>query len=194
VGEDAAWVRIDTPLGPATLLALLDDPERLLRVNSCWVFEHWRWLDCSRFELRIQNSSNDRLWETSGSVQRLGDGVRLDYREGIKRFTRFCVEPAHAGSRLWLIEDYSRLPEAERLQRLAEVDHSLPRWGEDLSRYLRAWARWSWLPVWRWYIKRVWSPMKPISRRVTRLLLWTACIELFLFLALIAALCSDLGS
>lgn len=187
VGEDAAWVSVAARLPPSDVLALLDDPERLLRVNSQWVFDTWERPTVDQFRLRIANQSNGRIWETSGTIHRLPDGLRLDYDEGIKAFSRFLVEPAEEGARLWVVEDYGRLSEEERRTRTDEVDRSLTRWGQDLYLYLRAWARWSRFAPWRWYMERVWRPMKPLARRIVRLLIWATLAELLLFLGLIVA-------
>lgn len=192
VGGDAAWVGVTTGLSVTEVLALLDDPERFLRVNSRWEFEVWEQPSPDCFRLRIHNQSNGRTWETPGSVRRLPDGIRLDYDEGIKASTRFLVESAQGGARLWVVEDYSRLPEAERRARKDEVDSSLTQWGHDLFRYLRAWRRWSRLPPWRWYMERVWRPMRPLGRRVTRLLIWATVAELVVLMGLVLVLRADL--
>ena len=78
---------------------------------------------------RIDNQSNGQVWETAARVTRLPDGLRLDYADGIKASTLFRVEPADAGSLLWIVDDYGRLTEAEREARVAEVDRSLTAWG-----------------------------------------------------------------
>jgi hypothetical protein len=184
---------VDSPLLPGQVLELLEDPERLLRVNSSWVFEAWERTGPDRFRLSVRNLTNGRIWATAGTVEPLSGGLRLRYDEGIKAFTRFLVEPQSQGSRLWVVEDYGRLPVAEREARLAEVDRSLSTWGQDLHRYLHAWARWSSLGPWRWYMERVWRPMKPLGRRVTRLLFWATVAEILLFLGLILLLRQDLA-
>jgi hypothetical protein len=184
---------VDSPLLPGQVLALLEDPERLLRVNSSWVFEVWERTGPDRFRLSVRNLTNGRIWATAGTVEPLSGGLRLRYDEGIKASTRFLVEPQSQGSRLWVVEDYGRLPIAEREARLAEVDRSLSTWGQDLHRYLRAWARWSGLGPWRWYMERVWRPMKPLGRRVTRLLFWATVAEILLFLGLVLLLRRDLA-
>jgi len=188
VGEDAAWAVVPTRLPPSEVLSLLGDPERLLRVNSQWVFASWERGESNRFRLCIENQSNDRTWQTSGTICLLQDGLRLDYDEGIKAFTRFLVEPDQKGARLWVVEDYGRLPEEERRARTDEVDPSLNRWGQDLYLYLRSWARWSRFGPWCWYMERVWRPMKPLARRIVRLLIWATAAELVFFLGFILAL------
>ena len=187
-GADAAWVSVPTGLAPQALIDLIRDPQRLMRVNPLWVFESWEPLGPERCRFRIFNHSNGQIWETEAQVVRLPGGLRLDYADGIKASTLFRVEPADPGSLLWIIDDYGRLPEAERQARVAEVDRSLPQWGRDLYRHLRAWSRWSRLPPWRWYVERYWLRMKPLSRRIVRLLLWVTLAELALFALLIAIL------
>jgi hypothetical protein len=184
-------VAVDSPLAPARLLALLGDPERLLRVNPLWVFEVWERPEPDRFRLRVRNQSNGRTWDAAGRIERLADGLRLHYDDGIKSFTRFQVEPRDTGSRLWILDDYGRLPEAERRARVGEVDLSLPAWGRALHGYLRAWSRWSGLAPWRWYMDGVWRPTRPLARRIVRLLFWATVAELLLFLGLVLALRGD---
>ncbi|HLD14446.1 MAG TPA: hypothetical protein VJB18_07005, partial [Burkholderiales bacterium] len=79
-------------------------------------------------------------------------------------------------------DDYDRLSEAERAQRVAEVDKSLSAWGEALRTYFLRLQRWSWLPGWRWYLRRVWVPMKPSARRIVWLLYLITVVEFFFFL------------
>jgi hypothetical protein len=50
--------------------------------------------------------------------------------------------------------------------RAGEVDLSLNAWGRRLHDYLKQWARWHRVAPWRWYIRRVWQPMKPSARRI----------------------------
>jgi len=80
-----------------------------------------------RFRLRVRNQSNRGTWETKGRDLNLAEGLRLEYATGVNAAARFHVEPTTGGSRLWIVEDYDRLPEAERRARLAEVERSLPR-------------------------------------------------------------------
>jgi hypothetical protein len=188
---DSAWVSVASDLAPARLLDLLQNPDRLMRVNSQWVFAAWESLGLERYRFRIQNRSNGQLWETEARVVRLPDGLRLDYQTGVKASTRLRVEVADGGSRLWIIDDYARLPQPERQARIGEVDRSLPRWGQDLYRHLRAWSRWSGVAPWRWYIERVWLRMQPLSRRLVLMLVWITAAELVLFGLLIAILIAE---
>ena len=97
-GEDAAWVSVPTGLAPQTLIDLTRDPQRLMRVNSLWVFESWEPLGPERCRFRIFNNSNEQAWETEAQVVRLPSGLRLDYADGIKASTLFRVESADPGS------------------------------------------------------------------------------------------------
>jgi hypothetical protein len=155
------------------------------------VFAAWESLGPERCRFRIQNRSNGQLWEAEAGVVRLPDGLRLDYRTGVKASTLLRVEAADGGSRLWIIDDYARLPQPERQARIGEVDRSLPRWGQDLYRHLRAWSRWSGVAPWRWYIERVWLRMQPLSRRLVLMLVWITAAELVLFGLLIAILIAE---
>lgn len=190
-GEDSAWVSVATSLPPDGLLELLRDPQRLMRLNPLWVFESWDGAGPDAVRFRIDNQSNGQIWETTARLVRLPDGLRLDYADGVKASTLFRVEPAETGSQLWIVEDYGRLSEAERAARVAEVDRSLTPWGGALYRHLRAWSRWSGFGPWRWYVERHWLRMKPLSRRIVRLLLWVTVAELALFALLIAILVAE---
>lgn len=190
-GEDAAWVSIDTPLGADALLVLLDDPERLMRVNPTWEFEEWQRPEGDRFAFRIRTHANQNVWSTSGDIERSADGLLLRFDEGIKASTRVRIEATDSGSRLWIIDDYSRLPLEERERRKDEVDPSLQQWGDALYRYLALWQRWSHVRLWRWYMERIWRPMSPLARRIVRLLFWVTVAELVLFLLLVGLLWSE---
>ncbi len=191
--EDSAWVAVDTALAAPVLRDIIDDPERPLRVNSGWIFEHWEWLNPARVRLRIRNGASGQVLDTDAEIARAPDGVRLVYADGLKAWTQLRVEDLGAGSRLWIVEDYSRLPEAEREQRKDEVDTTLPAWGRDLQRYLAAWARYGRFALWRWYMERVWRPMKPLARRIVRLVFWVSVAELAVFLLLIGVLVAERG-
>jgi hypothetical protein len=183
---DRAWVRIATGLAPAALVAFCQDAERLLRINSMYEFEEWRAEGAGRFFMRVRNLSNGLTLATPVSVEPRPDGLRIAYASGLKTATEFCVEPAGpddtpaapGGAVLVIIDDYSGTPEAERQARAGEVDKSLVWWGHDLHRYLKHWLRWSGFRPYRWYIGRVWQPMKPKARRITFMLIAITAFEL----------------
>jgi hypothetical protein len=187
--HDQAWVRVATGLSPAILIAFCQDAERLLRINSMYEFEEWRPESEGRFFMRVHNLSNDRRIATSISVEPRSDGVRIAYAAGLKTATEFRIEPAAVdgapnetaasqGAVLVVTDDYSGVPEAERQARIDEIDKSLVWWGHDLHRYLRQWARWSRFGPWRWYMRRLWQPMKPKGRRIAFMLIAIAVFEL----------------
>jgi hypothetical protein len=125
--------------------------------------------------------------ETDLQVERLGDGLRVEYSDLLKTSTSFRIEPREPeGSLLTITEDYSGTPEMERQIHLDEVECSLMQWGRSLHGYLRAWNRWSWLPPWRWYMIRIWQGMKPSARRITRWIIWVTIGELVAFLLVFA--------
>jgi hypothetical protein len=80
------------------------------------------------------------------------------------------------------VDDYSRLPAAEREQRMDEVDRSLTAWGRGLYTYLAQVRRWGWCPPWRWYMRRLWVPMKPMARRISWMLIMINAVFFVLFL------------
>ena len=193
VGEDAAWIAVPTELPTDRLAWLVADPERMLRVNPCWVFESWSRPAQDRFSLRVRDTVHERTWAAEGYIEPLDDGLRLHYDEGLKASTRFRVESGAEGTRLWVIDDYGRLSAEEREARLDEVDRSLPAWGGALERYLAGWQRWGKYRLWRWYTERVWRPMTPLARRVVRLLIWATVIEFAVFVLLVAVLSVESG-
>ena len=183
--EDAAWVRIATGLSPAALTMFCQDVERLLRINSMYEFQEWRPEGENRFFMRARNLGNERTIATPIRVLRRPDGLRIVYEAGLKTATEFRVEPppgteergTTAGAVLIVTDDYSGMPEAERRARAEEIDQSLVAWGHDLHRYLRYWVRWSGFAPWRWYMRRVWQPMKPTARRITFILIAITVFE-----------------
>jgi len=181
--DDAAWVTIETPFGIDELRGFLDDVERLYRINSLLVFEDWRETGAGRYRMRTINKSNDKTLETGLDVEPGGDGLTVRYSDGLKTRTTFRVEAAAGGTaNLVVTDDYSGASLAEREARMDEVDKSLVQWGRDLHRYLHRWKRWSRVPGWRFYMRRVWQPMRPMARRITFLLIVITVAEFIMFL------------
>lgn len=192
---DKAWVRIATRLSPAALVAFCQDAERLLRINSMYEFEQWRPESNGRFFMQGRNLSTGHDFALQIRVEPLADGLRIVYATGLKTATEFRVESAGPedkvapgdGAVLVVTDDYSGTPEAERLTRVGEIDKSLVWWGHDLHRYLKHWMRCSRFRPWRWYMRRVWQPMKPKARRITFILIAITVFELLVgFLAIVA--------
>jgi hypothetical protein len=176
---DAAWVVIDTPLPPQELAAFCCDVERLFRINPLLEIHVWHAFDADRVRMSLTNLSNGRRFELCAIIERTGvNAITLQYDSGLKRSTRFEIEPAPCGSRLTIVEDYSGVaPETARM-RADEVDRSLTAWGGALRAYLNLESRWGRHAWWRWYMRRVWLPMKPAGRRVTYILWVVTAVEI----------------
>jgi hypothetical protein len=99
----------------------------------------------------------------------------------VKSSTRFEIHATESGSSLTITDDYNRLSDEERAQRLDEVDKSLPAWCHGIFEYLRRHKRWGWIAPWRWYMRLVWVPMKPSARRIVWLLYLITLAEFFFF-------------
>jgi len=182
VAEDAAWASINTPLSVAELTAFCRDIERLYRINPMLEFQHFKALGQQRYTYAGRNISQETPFEFdyTFTVKELPDGLQVDYDQGIKSKTLIKIEPASQGSKLTITDYYERLPAEERQQHLPEVDKSLLVWANYLQRFLVTWSRWSRFAFWRWYMRRIWQPMKPTARRITYTLLWISVVEIAL--------------
>ncbi|MEW8027073.1 MAG: hypothetical protein AB2792_10200 [Candidatus Thiodiazotropha sp.] len=187
--KDAAWVTIETSLSKEQLQNFIGDLERLFRINSLLEIARWESVGNDRITFEALNLSNGKHVKSELSVERIDKGLRIKYDRLLKSSTSLQVEPSTKnGSSLIITDDYTGTEETERRRRLDEVDRSLEQWGRDLHGYLRLWHRWSWLPPWRWYMQRVWQPMKPSARRITRWIVWITFAEMAVVLLLIAIL------
>lgn len=182
VAEDAAWASINTPLSVAELTSFCHDVERLYRINPMLEFEYFKSLGQQRYAYAGRNISQEAPFEfeLTFTVTELPDGLQVDYDQGIRSRTHFKVEAAPQGSKLTITDYYDRLPIEEREAHLHEVDKSLVVWANYLQRYLITWSRWSRFALWRWYMRRIWQPMKPTARRITYSLLWITVVEIAL--------------
>ena len=168
-GTDAAWVVIETPLTAVDLAAFCGDVERLYRINPFLEFASWQQRAPDRFRAVFLNHSNRQHVVLEGAIARVSEfAFRIDFKDGIKKCTRLEVQPGEGGGRL-TITDEDRAPAEAPGQ--AQVDRSLHAWGVALKTYLERDRRWGRLPLYRWYARRVWLPMKPAARRVTFLIL-----------------------
>jgi len=180
---DAAWVTIDVPLEPAALSGLCGDVERLYRVNPYLEFRSWRETAPGAFAASVRNLSNQRDLELEMKLERASErDFIVHYNRGVKRNTRFEIDSAAGGSRLRITDDYSGTTAADA----TEVDRSLHAWGVALREYLLREQRWGWCAPWRWYMRRVWVPMKPAARRITFIILLVTLAEIVLFALVMA--------
>ena len=180
--EDAAWAAVNTPLSVGDLKKFCSDIERLFRINPMLEFKSFKSLGSNRYTMSGRNISQEGAFDfdVSFKVSELEDGLRIDYDNGIKSSTLMKVEEAPTGSKLTITDNYERLPVEDREKHLDEVDRSLVRWAEYLQRFLIMWSRWHRWGPWRWYMRSVWQPMKPMARRITYILLWISVIEVAL--------------
>ncbi len=181
--RDAAWVTIPLPQNVEELARHCRDVEVLFRVNPYLYFSAWRQTGPSSYHAEFENQSNQQKISVDLKVvPGPGPGFTVNYASGLKRRTIFAIEPAADGSRLTITDDYEGLSAEERAARAAEADKSLHAWGVALRAYFLRQKRWLWLPGWRWYIRRVWVPMKPSARRIVWLLYLITVVEFFFFL------------
>lgn len=181
--KDVAWVAIPASQTPQELAEHLGDVEVLFRANPYYYFTAWRRTGPDTYHVELENQSNQQRQALDFDVTPGPNrGLTISYRQGLKRRTFFTIEPQGTGSRLLVTDDYEALPESEREARMAEVDKSLRAWGEALRLYFLRLKRWSWVPGWRWYMRRVWVPMKPSARRIVWLLFLISVVEFLFFL------------
>ena len=184
---DAAWVVIETPLLPGDLAAFCRDLERLYRINPYLEFRCWRSIAPDRIAAEFRNLSIRREFKLELALvvdRTAATEFTVHYSTGIKRSTRFGIEPSATGSRLKITDDYSGAPAGVDT---GEVDRSLQAWGVALREYLLRDQRWGWCAPWRWYMRRVWVPMKPSARRITYIILLITLAEMAL-IALVMAI------
>jgi hypothetical protein len=186
VFEDAAWVRVATTLPAAELLAFVEDIERLYRINPLLEISAFEPAGHGRYRLIARNHSNGSDVDVLLTVTPKAGGIEIAYSHGLKTATHFRVESAHDGSHLFVTDIYGGGSEAERRARAREIDLSLNAWGRALHGYLRMWARWSWSRSWRWYMHRVWQPMKPSARRIVWMIWVISIFEVVAMVVLLA--------
>lgn len=180
--QDAAWASIQAPLDTSALQAFCLDIERLFRINPYLEFTCWEKRDENQYHFTGRNSSQEPAFEFALdlTVEPLPNGVVIHYAQGLKKSTTLLIESADKGSKLTITEDYSGSSEEERNARLREVDKSLTRWAGDLQSFLMSWNQWSWLPLWRLYMRHIWQPLKPTGRRIVYMFIWISIVEVAL--------------
>ncbi|MEJ2142564.1 MAG: hypothetical protein P8Y24_09465 [Gammaproteobacteria bacterium] len=181
--EDAAWATINTPLSVDELKIFCQDIERLFRINPMLEFNAWEKMADNRYHMAVKNISQEPPFEVDVelNVEHQPDEIIVHYNGGLKKQTIFRIEPSEFGSKLTLIDEYG-LSEAESNKNINEVDKSLVNWADYLQRYLISWKKWSRHGWWRWYMKRIWQPMKPTGRRITYMFLWITLVEIALII------------
>jgi hypothetical protein len=186
--DDRAWATIQTTMRPAELREFCRDLERLYRINPYIEFHSWQETAPGQIHTEFRNLSNQQNYSLDLTlVPESGNTFSVRYAQGVKAATRFEIQATRLTSNLIITDDYSRLPAEERARHLNQVDKSLPAWGQAIFDYLCRHQRWGWIAPWRWYMRRVWVPMKPSARRIVWLLLLITLVEFlfFVFVALI---------
>lgn len=181
--ENSAWAEFRTPYNVEQLKSFCcDDVERLFRINPYLEFKKWERIAADKFHVIGKNISQSEPFEFDYelTVAAIDEGLRVEYKNSLKKCTLFKIGPDETGSKLTIVDEYLNLSETEAAARAGEVDKSLSTWAEYMLRYILTWKKWSWLAPWRWYMRRVWQPMKPMSRRITYMLIWITVFEIAL--------------
>ena len=180
--EDQAWVSVELPLTQLELMDFCQDVERLFRINPHLEVSHWTPLAQGGIRFAGKNNSQEKSFEFDVvlDIEPLEDGFYVTYKNGLKKSTRFKIEADPAGSKLTITDDYSGMTAEERQQRLHEVDRSLLVWVKDIRSYIHQWQRWKKFRLYRWYMRKVWQPLKPMGRRIVYMLIWISIFEVAL--------------
>ena len=184
--RDAAWVTLETRSSPGELIEFCQDIERLFRINPWLEFDSWETASPDRFRAAMKNLSNSRSFQQEIKLQRLSPlSFRVIYSTGIKRSTSFEIATVPKGSTLTITDEYNVPGGTTQSERESEVDRSLHAWGVALRTYIERNHRWGWLPGWQVYHRRIWLPMKPASRRISKLIVLVTLAEFAFFLLVV---------
>lgn len=175
--RDAAWVVLDTPLSAAELAAFCRQTEKLYHINPFLEVKSWQQSDPRRFRASLRNESNDQEMLLDACITSESERAwRIEFAGGLKRGTRFEVEPLPSGSRLTITDEYRPMSDAAA----SEIDRSLHAWGVAIKTFIERDRRWRWLPLYRYYMRRVWLPMTPAARRIMFIVLVVAIADIAL--------------
>jgi len=181
--EDSAWASIKVPFTASQCIELFRcDIERLFRINPLYEVDEWESHDIDHCRLTGRNLSNDRAIDTNLTISDTERGFVIEYSSGLKASTIFNAEDIPEGAKLTLTDHYHAISPGKHQEELGEVDKSLIPWAKYLQEYLVRWRRWSWCGPWRWYMGRIWLPMKPSARRITYMILCISLAEIIAFL------------
>lgn len=176
-GRDAAWVVLQTRWPVVRLQEFLQDVRRLYRINPFFEFTSWEQRASDHFRAELLNHSNGQRFVLDAGITREDErSLHVSYAGGAKQSTRFEIEATAIGSRLTVTDEYAHGVTVPPEQ----VDRSLHAWGVALADYLERERRWGWLPGYRWFMERVWLPMKPSARRITFIVLVVSVADIAL--------------
>ncbi len=186
--KDTAWATINTPLTAEELIEFCYDIERLFRINPMLNFSRWQMLDTNRYHFCGQNISQKKPFDFDlrFTVLYLNNEIEINYDHGIKSRTTFFIDSnpnnKEYPTKLTITDYYDGLPEETRTQQLHLVDKSITTWATYLQDHLLSWKKWSHIDLWRWFMHKIWLPMKPAGRRISAILFWITFFEVSLIL------------
>ena len=182
--SDFARVEISSPFDRHWMEEFLASPERALRINSQIEFASLEKTGENDWHMAGQDLMSGRAFDVRFRQEKTNGGMRLVYDEtSLKSFTEFAIKPRDDGTvSLVVTDDYSATGLRERTERADEVDKTIVQWGKDLHHYFYQFKRWSWLPGWKFYMRRVWQNMKPSARRISFLIMAVTAGEFILFI------------
>ncbi|MBF0165764.1 MAG: hypothetical protein HQM01_14875 [Magnetococcales bacterium] len=195
--EPRNWVTVSIPwLTPTELAQVIGShPRRLFGLNPTLRLDHWEadpgplhpgW----HTQMHGFNESNNQNITCRLACSQLPDGWLLTYDSGWKASLEITwQEHNQLGAALTLTERYHPLPDQpeEQTARAQAIDPSLIPWGRTIRRYLFWRTRLGWIPFCRWYLE--WLPdLKPTTRRIVRLLVWSGVIELLVLILLLGGM------
>lgn len=181
--QDIAWVEIKIPFNIKWLKKFIKDLERLYKINSLMEFKHWQKTAKNTYTIKGKNLSNNQIFSNSITIEKKNNKTIINYKSGIKLITIIEVKAVDEdNSILKIVDDYGKLANSKKQQRLNEVDKSLNAWANDIFKYCYAWKRYAKIPLWQWYMTKVWQPMKPSSRRITKMIIIVTVLEFIVFL------------
>ncbi len=181
--DDFARIEISTPFNKNWLQSFVENPQKVLRINSLFEFSTLEKIDGMHWHMVGKNLSNNLPFDVTFQAESIASGFLLTYKGWLKTSTELQIKKVDNNTcRLVIIDDYSGTSANEREQRIAEVDNTIIQWGNDIHRYLQQWKRWSWLPGWKLYMLGYWQRMKPSTRRISFMLIAITMAEFAIFL------------
>lgn len=182
--DNLAWASIYTPLDVNELNHFCLDIIRLYRINPYLEFEKTEHITHNKYHFVGKNISQIPHFAFSVflDIKQTEQGYEISYSNGIKSNTILTIEASESSNDLvkskLTISDVYQPDQAK--ENMSSVDKSLITWMEEIQKYLLSWKKWSKYRLWRWYMKRIWQPMKPSGRRITYMLLWISAAEIAL--------------
>ena len=185
--DNSTWVTLEISAAPVNLFEFLKNSERLFRLNPYLDIKKWEeGATASRIHLEALNEMNGVRYDVMIDVESIQPNNRLllRYNQGLKDALEITLQAASDSNKslLTLREHYHQTTPEQRQRQLQEIDHSLIPWGNAIRLYVRGMQRWAWFWPYRWYREKFWLGMRPMQRRIARMLLWVTLLEFVIFL------------